>query len=312
MGRACKVAFTYSLETDHEVAAKFLKKLTLQARHSHITPHSSTLKPAKNLIPAKAVSDAFLGMPKKSDAHSDGWTWELLRDAANRPSTTTLLRKFADYISNGALSKDMWTYIASALMYPFHKKLPEERISTTDPALRPVTVGSVITRFGCRILVRMNRLAVAEVLLLYHQFSFGIKGVVQQVIMGITLSLHLNPHFVESDLDLKNAHTFSSRDKTEEELESDVIFHYLLEVVRSLYGKTVTPPQWHYDNGPDRPPTNCHMPIDGLKQGDAPATVFFNILAARIYRRQLTTLNGRDLMFAIADDVNIVAPPERH
>jgi hypothetical protein len=31
VGRACKVAFTYGLETDPDVAAKFLKKLTLQA-----------------------------------------------------------------------------------------------------------------------------------------------------------------------------------------------------------------------------------------------------------------------------------------
>ena len=30
VGRACKVAFTFGLETDPEVAAKFLKKLTLQ------------------------------------------------------------------------------------------------------------------------------------------------------------------------------------------------------------------------------------------------------------------------------------------
>jgi hypothetical protein len=58
-GRACKVAFTFGLETDPEVVAKFLKKLTLQARHIHITPHSSTVKPAKNLISAKAVSEAF-------------------------------------------------------------------------------------------------------------------------------------------------------------------------------------------------------------------------------------------------------------
>ena len=128
-------------------------------------------------------------MQKKSVAHKDGWTWELLRDAASRPTTAALLRKFAEQFSNGALPKDLWTYLMSALMYPFHKKLPEERISTTDLALRPVTIGSVITRFGCRILVRMNRLAVAEVLLLSHQFSFGIKGGVQQVIMGITLSL---------------------------------------------------------------------------------------------------------------------------
>ncbi len=131
--------------------------------------------------------------------------------------------------------------MAPTLMYTFYKKLPEERISTTDHALRPGTVESVITRFGCRIMVRMDRLVVAEVLLLSHQFSFGIKGGVQHVIMGITLNPQLNPHFVENNLDLKNAHTFSSRDKTEEELECDVIFHCLLEVFRSLYGKTVTP-----------------------------------------------------------------------
>ncbi len=99
-------------------------------------------------------------------------------------------------------------------MYPFHKLLPEERNAMTDPALRHVTVGFDITRFGCRIMVRMNRLAVAETLLLSHQFSFSVNGGVQQVILGITLSLQLNPLFVEIDLDVGNAHTFSSRDKT--------------------------------------------------------------------------------------------------
>ena len=34
MGRACKVAFTFGLETDPEVVATFLKKLTLQSRHN--------------------------------------------------------------------------------------------------------------------------------------------------------------------------------------------------------------------------------------------------------------------------------------
>ena len=110
-----------------------------------------------------------------------------------------------------------------------------------------------------------DRLAVAETLLLSRQFSFGIKGGVQQVILGIILSLQLNPDFVEIDLDLKNAHTFSSRDKAEEELESDIIYHYLLEVFRSLYEKTVTP-QWHYGDGPSRPPTIVHMSVDGFRQ----------------------------------------------
>jgi hypothetical protein len=51
VGRACKVAFTYGLETDDEVAARFLKELTLQSCHGHIAPHTSYFKPAKNLIP---------------------------------------------------------------------------------------------------------------------------------------------------------------------------------------------------------------------------------------------------------------------
>ncbi len=120
-----------------------------------------------NCIPLKAATDAFLGMPKKSAAHRDGWTWELLRDATQTPSKATL-RKFAERFSNGALPENVWAYMSSALLYPFHKKLPEERTSVTDPALRPVTVGSVLTRFGCRVMVRMNRLVVAAELLLSH------------------------------------------------------------------------------------------------------------------------------------------------
>jgi hypothetical protein len=89
---------------------------------------------------------------------------------------------------------------------------------------------------------------------------------------------------VEIDLDLKNAHIFIYRDKAEEEHESDIIFHYLLEVFKALYGKTVTP-RWHYGDGPDRPPTSAHMSIDSFRRGDAPSSIFFNILAARICRR---------------------------
>ena len=71
-GRAFKVAFTYGLETDPVVAAKFLKKLALHARHLHITPHTSTLKPAKNLISLKAITNSFSEMPKQSSSHRDG------------------------------------------------------------------------------------------------------------------------------------------------------------------------------------------------------------------------------------------------
>ena len=52
------------------------------------------------------------------------------------------------------------------------------------------------------------------------------------------------------------------------------------------------------------------MSIDGLRQGDAPATVYFNILVARVYRKQLATLDGRGVFFAVADDLRVLAPPE--
>ena len=176
VGRACKLAFSYGLETDPEIAAKFMANLTLKARHAHIHAHVPKVKPPSNCIPLKGVTDAFSGMPNKSVAHRDGWTWELLRDAAQNPSSATLLLKIAERFSNGALPQDMWAYLASALLYPFHKKLLEERTSTTNPALRPVTVQSVLTRFGCRVMVRILRLAIAAKLLLSHQFSFGVNG----------------------------------------------------------------------------------------------------------------------------------------
>ncbi len=82
----------------------------------------------------------------------------------------------------------------------------------------------------------------------------------------------------------------------------------MLKTYKELYGKNVTV-QWHFGNGHVRPPTSCHLSCEGLRQGDAPATVYFNILAAKVYRKQLHALNGRGVLFAIADDVKIVAPP---
>jgi hypothetical protein len=87
------------------------------------------------------------------------------------------------------------------LLYAFHKKLPEESTSTTNPALRLVTVGSVLTRFGSRVMVRMNRQAVAAELLLSHKFSFSINGGVQQVIMACNIALEINPSWIILDLD---------------------------------------------------------------------------------------------------------------
>jgi len=195
VGRASKLAFSYGLETDPGIAAEFLAKRALGARHFDIVAHVPKVKPPMNCIPLKAVNDAFLCMPKKSATHRDGWTWELLRDAAQTPSTATLLRKFVERFSNGALPQGLWAYLVSALIYPFHKKLPEERISTTYPALRPVTVGFVLTRFGCKVMVRMVRLAVAEEMLLSHQISF--------VILACNIALEINPLWLMLDLDSK-------------------------------------------------------------------------------------------------------------
>ncbi len=51
------------------------------------------------------------------------------------------------------------------------------------------------------------------------------------------------------------------------------------------------------------------MSCEGLKQGGAPATAYFNVMAARVYREQLQILNGRGVLFAVADDVKILGPP---
>ena len=52
------------------------------------------------------------------------------------------------------------------------------------------------------------------------------------------------------------------------------------------------------------------MSIDGLRQGDAPASVYFNILVARVYKKQLATLDGRGVFFAVVDDLRVMGPPD--
>ena len=52
------------------------------------------------------------------------------------------------------------------------------------------------------------------------------------------------------------------------------------------------------------------MSVDGLRQGDAPATVYFNILVVRVYKKQLATLDGRGVLFAVVDDFRVLGPPE--
>ena len=76
------------------------------------------------------------------------------------------------------------------------------------------------------------------------------------------------------DLDSKNAHTFCSRNRLEEELELNVAYHYMLESFRALYDKTVTF-LWHYGNGADRTATSFHLSCEGLKQGNAPVALYF-------------------------------------
>ena len=98
----------------------------------------------------------------------------------------------------------------------------------------------------------------------------------QQVILACNVALEINPSWLMLDLDSKNAHTFCSRDRMEEELEINVAYHCMLDSFRALYGKTITV-QWHYGNGVDRPPTSFHMSCEGLRQGDAPAAVYFNV-----------------------------------
>ena len=51
------------------------------------------------------------------------------------------------------------------------------------------------------------------------------------------------------------------------------------------------------------------MFVDDLRQGDAPTTIYFNILVARVYTKQLELLEGRGVLFAITNDVKILAPP---
>ncbi len=55
MGRACKLAFFYGLETDPEIAAKFLSKLTLKSKHEHIPEHVPKVIPPSNCIPLKGL-----------------------------------------------------------------------------------------------------------------------------------------------------------------------------------------------------------------------------------------------------------------
>ncbi len=103
------------------VAATFLAKLTRANLHTHVPAPPSTYKSTFVPIPLKAITYAFTGMPKKYAPHRDGWTWELFRDMAGRPSTANLLRRFVELFVNGSLPKPLWRFLSSAIVIPFHK-----------------------------------------------------------------------------------------------------------------------------------------------------------------------------------------------
>jgi len=204
-----------------------MAKLTRTAPHTPVAPPPSSYKTIFVPIPQKAISDTFRGMPKKSAPHRDGWTWELFRDAANRPSTVALLRKFVELFVNGMLPKGLWKYVSSTIMIPFHKLAQLERDLLSDPRPRPIAIGSMLTRFSCRSLLRLNRTGLAERMLRSNQFSYGILGGVQQVILDCTVALQCKPTFLLGDFDLKNAHTDCSRGLIWEELMNDTYFSLL-------------------------------------------------------------------------------------
>ncbi len=52
------------------------------------------------------------------------------------------------------------------------------------------------------------------------------------------------------------------------------------------------------------------MSIDGMRQEDAPATVYFNILVARVYRKQFSLLDSRGVLFVVAVDLRTLGPHE--
>ncbi len=65
VGKACKLAFSNGSESNLEVAAKFLAKLTRMVPHSHVPALPSSYKIVFVPIPLKPITNTFTGMPKK-------------------------------------------------------------------------------------------------------------------------------------------------------------------------------------------------------------------------------------------------------
>ena len=47
-----------------------------------------------------------------------------------------------------------------------------------------------------------------------------------------------------------------------------------------------------------------------MRQGETIANVCFNIIVARLYRKFISRLGGRDIIFKLADDLKMASEPE--
>ncbi len=113
----------------------------------------------------------------------------MLRDMARRPKTCEPLSAFAELFANGKLPKPLWKFLSSAIMIPFHKLALIERDLLKDPRLRPITIGTLLCKFSMRTVLLMKRKGIADRMLRDNNFSYGIPGGVQMVILGCTLAL---------------------------------------------------------------------------------------------------------------------------
>jgi hypothetical protein len=116
-------------------------------------------------IPVKEVCDAFKGM---SAPHRDCLTWELLRDITNIPLMANLLKKFIVLFVSGQLPKPLWKILSSTITKPFHKLALMERDLLLDPRLHPITIGTLMAKFGCQTTLRMKRRKLAKRMLLLN------------------------------------------------------------------------------------------------------------------------------------------------
>ena len=87
-------------------------------------------------------------------------------------------------------------------MIHFHKIAQMERLLLSDPSLRPITIGAMLTRFSVRTVLRMHRKGIAENMLKSNQFPYGILGGVQQVILRCKIALQSNPTWVLGVFDM--------------------------------------------------------------------------------------------------------------